>query len=65
MKLYHSPASPFVRKVMVVLHETGQLDEVEIIPTQITAVAPWDVLMAKNPLSKIPALERSGWADHL
>lgn len=58
MKLYHSPASPFVRKVMVVLHETGQLDDVEILPTMVTAVSPSDALIPKNPLSKIPALER-------
>ena len=24
MTLYHNPLSPFVRKVMVLLHETGQ-----------------------------------------
>jgi glutathione S-transferase len=28
MILFHSPLSPFVRKVMVVLHETGQLGDV-------------------------------------
>ncbi|MGR3803102.1 glutathione S-transferase [Marinibacterium profundimaris] len=58
MKLYQSPASPFVRKVMVVLHETGQLDDVELVPLSITALEPSDALVAKNPLSKIPALER-------
>ncbi|MEM8729964.1 MAG: glutathione S-transferase [Pseudomonadota bacterium] len=58
MKLYHSPASPFVRKVMVVLHETGQVDDVEVVPVAVTAVSPSDLLIAKNPLSKIPALER-------
>ena len=25
MRLFHSPTSPFVRKVMVTLHETGQM----------------------------------------
>ncbi len=29
MKLYHSPTSPYVRKVMVTLDLTGQLGEVE------------------------------------
>ncbi len=32
MKLYHSPTSPYVRKVMVTLDLTGQLGEVERIP---------------------------------
>ena len=30
MKLHWSPRSPFVRKVMIVLHETGLLDRVEL-----------------------------------
>lgn len=58
MKLYHSPMSPFARKVVVLLHETGQIDDVEIMPVTTTPLAPMDGLAAKNPLSKIPALER-------
>ncbi len=58
MKLYHSPASPFVRKVMVVLHETGQLDAVQLQDTTLIPMAPPADLAASNPLSKIPALER-------
>ena len=30
MTLYHNPLSPFVRKVMVLLHETGQQDRVAL-----------------------------------
>jgi glutathione S-transferase len=59
MKLYHSPMSPYVRKVMVLLQETGQLDDVEIVPVATTPVNPMDCLLAKNPLAKIPALERN------
>lgn len=59
MKLYYAAASPFVRKVMVLLHETGQVDDVELINVAITPVAPSDRLRASNPLSKIPALERA------
>lgn len=62
MRLFHSPASPFVRKVMVVLHETGQLDDVEIVDVVTTPVAPDAALAAANPLRKIPALERSDGA---
>ena len=58
MKLFHSPASPFVRKVMVVLHETDQLDKVELIPTATTPVATNPELKAANPLGKLPALIR-------
>lgn len=36
MQLYYASASPFARKVMVTLHETGQLDDVELL----TATAP-------------------------
>ncbi len=58
MKLYFSPASPYVRKVMVVLHETGQLNDVELVDATGTPMAPDENLPAKNPLAKIPALER-------
>ncbi len=58
MKLFHSPTSPFVRKVMVLLHETGQLGDVELVNTVVTPVAPDAALIANNPLSKVPALAR-------
>ena len=62
MKLYHSPMSPFVRKVMVLLVETGQLSDVEIVPVTTTPITPMAGLLAKNPLAKIPALERNDGA---
>ncbi|KNG95027.1 glutathione S-transferase [Pseudaestuariivita atlantica] len=58
MKLYQADASPFVRKVRVLLHETGQYDDVEHVPVQITPVSPDAAVSAANPLGKIPALER-------
>lgn len=58
MDLYHSPASPFVRKVMVVIHETGQNDDVTIVPAHVTPVAPDATAASHNPLGKIPALTR-------
>lgn len=57
-RLYHSPASPFVRKVMVVLLETGQADDVTLVFATGTPVAPGSLPVAQNPLGKIPALER-------
>lgn len=58
MKLYHSPASPFVRMVVVLLHELDKADSVSLDPVQTTAFASDPALMASNPLAKIPALER-------
>ncbi|MCF6233256.1 MAG: glutathione S-transferase [Rhodobacteraceae bacterium] len=57
MKLYHSPTSPYVRKVRVLLLETGQSDDVELVNAGGTPFAPSDALMARNPLTKVPALE--------
>lgn len=59
MKLYHATTSPFVRKVMIVLHETDQLEDVEIVSAIGTAVDTGSMRLAQNPLGKIPALERS------
>ncbi|WP_460140776.1 glutathione S-transferase [Pseudomonas sp. S2_E01] len=56
MILYHNPLSPFVRKVMVLLHETGQQDRVALQNCVLTPVDPDQALIDDNPLSKIPAL---------
>lgn len=58
MQLYHATASPYVRKVMVTLHETGQLADVTIIPAQVTPTTTGDPTFAHNPLGKIPTLTR-------
>lgn len=58
MKLYHSPASPFVRKVVVLLHELEKFEAVELMTITTTAMASDASLMAANPLARIPALER-------
>ncbi len=58
MRLYHSPGSPFVRKVMVVLHETGLVDRVERIPASGNPTAPGSMPVVRNPLGKVPTLER-------
>lgn len=58
MKLAYSPTSPYVRKVMVLLHETGQLDDVTLETMSTTPVGPDAALLPKNPLGKVPALER-------
>jgi glutathione S-transferase len=58
MRLFHSPASPFVRKVVVLLHELDKTGEVALDLIQTTAFASDAALMASNPLAKIPALMR-------
>jgi glutathione S-transferase len=59
MQLISSPASPFVRKVRVLLHETGLATQVEELPVATTALATAPEAMAANPLGKIPALLRA------
>lgn len=56
MKLLTSPTSPFVRKVVVTLHELGLTGAVEMTPVKNTAVQPDPTVAAANPLGKIPAL---------
>ncbi len=59
MKLHHSPTSPYVRKVMVVLHETDQLADVELVAAHGTPLNSSQAPVAQNPLGKVPALERA------
>lgn len=58
LKLYHSHTSPYVRKVVVLLHETGQIEDVELIPAIGTPVEPNTLPIAQNPLGKVPTLTR-------
>jgi glutathione S-transferase len=58
MRLYFSPTSPYVRKVMVLLHETGQMDAVELVTGSGSPVDPGTAPLEANPLGKVPALER-------
>ena len=54
MKLRYAATSPYVRKVTVLLHETGQFGDVELVPTNV-----WDPatdVAGDNPLGKVPAL---------
>ncbi|WP_455372039.1 glutathione S-transferase family protein [Limibacillus halophilus] len=55
MKLFHSAASPYVRTVRVVAHETGQQGEIELIPTDTNDLD--GPLQGVNPLGKVPALQ--------
>ena len=56
MKLRHAAASPFVRKVMVVAHERGLADRIELVPTSVSPVQANGSLASENPLMKVPSL---------
>ncbi|RMP60812.1 hypothetical protein ALQ18_02113 [Pseudomonas marginalis pv. marginalis] len=56
MTLFHNPASPFVRKVRVLLIETGQQDRVALQGCMPTPVSPDAQVVQGNPVGKIPAL---------
>lgn len=61
MQLFHNPASPFCRKVDVLLHEAGHFDDVEPLPAGGHPTATGDASnmpVAHNPLGKIPTLLR-------
>lgn len=55
--LFHSPTSPYVRKVMVAAHEAGIADRLTLRTTM-----PWQPdtgFEAANPIGKVPALQRA------
>lgn len=54
MKLWYSPASPFVRKVLVFAHETGLAGSIELARGDVWA--PQTESTRDNPLGKVPAL---------
>jgi glutathione S-transferase len=56
MKLFYSPLSPFVRKVMIVAIENGLDGRIETVTTGVNPAAPNKELAQHNPLMKIPAL---------
>ena len=56
MKLHWSPRSPFVRKVMIFLHEIDLVDDVQLVRSRVAMTEPNSEVMKDNPLSKIPTL---------
>ena len=54
MKLWYSPASPFVRKVLVFAHEVGLADAIELATGDVWS--PDTAIIKDNPLGKVPAL---------
>lgn len=58
MRLLKAGPSPFVRKVLVTLHETGQANDVQTVDVAASPMGPEASLAAANPLGKIPCLVR-------
>jgi glutathione S-transferase len=56
MQLFHSPTTPFGRKVMVTILETGLADKVQVVDVMGTPLNPGTMPIGHNPLGKIPAL---------
>jgi glutathione S-transferase len=56
MKLYFTPTSPFVRKVLVLAHERGLAADIDLVTLRPTPLTASPELSRVNPLNKIPAL---------
>lgn len=56
MKLWYSPASPFVRKVLIVAHERDLIDQIEVVDAAANVVTPDQRIVASNPTGKIPTM---------
>ena len=54
MKLFHSPTSPFVRKVVIAAIETGQAADMELSPA--SPADPDEAFAGANAIHKVPAL---------
>jgi glutathione S-transferase len=56
MKLFHSHFSPFVRKVMVVAHELGLAERIELLPSAAHPTKRDTNILALHPLAQVPTL---------
>lgn len=54
MKLFHSPASPYVRKVMVTAWERGVQDQIEILASAAGPIQRDATIVAVNSTGKVP-----------
>ncbi len=54
MKIFYSPASPFVRKCMVVAHELGIAERIERLPSAAGPVKRDATILPTNPLGQVP-----------
>jgi glutathione S-transferase len=54
MKLYFSPASPYVRKVVASAHLIGLMDTIDLLPSAASPVTRDMKIAPVNPLGKVP-----------
>jgi glutathione S-transferase len=54
MKILFSPFSPYVRKCLVVAHELGLQDRLQLLPSNAHPVQRDREIIASNPLGKVP-----------
>ncbi|MEP7207479.1 MAG: glutathione S-transferase family protein [Casimicrobiaceae bacterium] len=59
MKLFFSPTSPYARKVLACAHEVGLADALELVTMTVSPAQPNHDYAVRNPLMKVPALERA------
>lgn len=65
MKIYFSPASPYVRKCLVVAHELGLAEQIERLSSQAHPINFDREIARSNPLGQVPTLfTDSGQALH-
>lgn len=58
MQLVFSRLSPYARKVLVLAHELGITDQLELVPVNVTPTNHDEVAYQHNPLGKVPTLVR-------
>ncbi|WP_266171502.1 glutathione S-transferase [Dyella subtropica] len=56
MKLFYSPTSPYVRKVLVVAYELGLADRLERLPSAAHPINRDLTIVRHNPLGQVPTL---------
>ncbi|WP_262031630.1 glutathione S-transferase N-terminal domain-containing protein [Microvirga sp. Mcv34] len=54
LKLFYSPASPYVRKVLVSAHEKGVANKIELLPSAAGPVKRDQTIISHNPSGKVP-----------
>jgi len=56
MKIFYAAASPFVRKCLVVAHELGLRERIELVPASAHPINRSAPIVAHNPLGQMPTL---------
>lgn len=56
MKLFHSPTSPYVRKVMITAHELGLAGRIALLDCAAHPINRDRTIIASNPLGQVPTL---------